>query len=94
VTEWLTSGLSQWLSDMWVIHYDPFYGYVFLGLLIIVAATWVAWFFDILRPIAGAISVGVVAFLFGFRKGQHVEKDRQAARDRREERAERRWRPW
>lgn len=94
MTEWLTSGIGQWLSDMWVIHYDPFYGYVFLGLLIIVAATWVAWFFDILRPIAGAISVGVVAFLFGFRKGQHVEKDRQAARDRREERAERRWRPW
>lgn len=82
MTEWLTSGINEWVANMWLAHYDPFYFYIAVGLLIIIAATWLAWFFDILRPLAGAISVGVVAFLFGMRKGQYVEQDRQKARDK------------
>jgi len=91
MTDMFMSGLQDWLQNWFVANYDPFYGYILLGLLIIIAATWAAWFFDVLRPIAGAISVGVVAFLFGFRKGQHVEEDRDEARDKN---AERHWRPW
>jgi len=93
MTEIISSGLSNFIQNLWVSYYDPFYVYVALGLLIIVASTWAAWFFDILRPIAGAISFGVVAFLFGFRKGQNVEKDRHTARDNLS-RDERPWRPW
>lgn len=94
MTEIISSGLSNFIQNLWVAHFDPFYAYIAIGLLIIVAATWAAWFFDILRPLAGAISFGVVAFLFGFRKGQYVEKDRQAARDNLSRDGERPWRPW
>ena len=97
MTEWFTSGLSEWLANMWVSHYDPFYWWCFLGALVIIFSTWLAWFFDILRPLAGAISLAVIAALAGFRKGQYVEQDRQKARDRsrepEDENGGNRW-PW
>ena len=95
MTDLITQGLDKWLTQMWVSFYDPFYAYIALGVLIILIATLMAWYFSILRPIAGAIFVGVVFFLVGMRKGQHIEKDRQEARgDNRDiEPSRERW-PW
>ena len=70
------------IADWFIAHYDPFYGWVLTGAVVAGCAVAVAWFFSVLRPVAGAVFVGVVAFLTGFRKAQHVEQDRQAARDR------------
>ena len=84
MTEFIAQGLNQWVLQMWATYYDPFFVYIGLGLLIILVATMAAWYFDILRPIAGAVFVGVIAFLTGMRKGQHVERDRQKIRDGRD----------
>lgn len=78
--------IAQYVSDLWTQFYDPFYGWVFLGFLIAAFSTWTAMFFPVLRSLAGAVFFGVVAFLVGMRKGQHVERDRNAARERNTER--------
>jgi c-di-AMP phosphodiesterase-like protein len=88
VTDWITQGLDAWMAQrmayLWAAYYDPFYAYIALGIFIILLATMAAWYFDVLRPLAGAVFFGVVAFLTGMRKGQHVERDRQKALKREE----------
>lgn len=81
----------HFLTDWWLAHYDPFFGWLALGFLIAVGVSWLSWFFPMLRSIAGAVVLSVAAALAGMRKGQHIERDRQAARERNSERG---WRPW
>jgi len=71
------------LNTWFVAHYNPFYWYCFLGFVIIVGATWLGWFFDVLRPVMGAVYVGVISFLVGLYKGEKAEQDREAARNKR-----------
>jgi len=80
--EWVT----QFLSDWWIAHYDPWYGWILFGFLVSVAVSWAAWFFPVLRSLAGAIVFGIAGTLAGMRKGQMIERDRQDARDRQRER--------
>ncbi len=82
MTDWITQGLDAWLQNLWATYYDPWFFYIALGLLIVALATLAAWYFSVLRPLAGAIFFGVVSFLVGMRKGQHVERDRQNIKER------------
>jgi hypothetical protein len=41
-----------------------------LGVAVIFACVAVAWFFPILRSLAGAVVIGVIAGLFGYRRGE------------------------
>jgi hypothetical protein len=78
--------MTGYISDLWTTYYDPWFGWILFGILVAVFVSWMAWLFDILRPLAGAIVVGIAAGLAGMRKGQHIERDRQAARERNEDR--------
>lgn len=69
--------LTQEIRYLWAVYYDPFYWYCFIGALIIIGSTWLAWFFDLLRPLAGALSLSVVIGLLGFRKGQQQVREAQ-----------------
>jgi hypothetical protein len=71
--------IDEFFNQLWTrigALFDPFYLYVFDGILIIAACVAAAWFFNVLRPVAGAIVFAVIAFLAGFRKGQKKEDDR------------------
>lgn len=69
------------IHDFWVSHFDPFYLYCGYGALAVLAATAASWYFPVLRSLAGAVVFGVVASLFGFRKGEQAEQTREAARE-------------
>lgn len=73
--------ITRNLSDWWVSHYDPFYGWVGEGALAIIAVSVASWYFPVLRTLAGAVVFGVVAALTGFRKGEQAEQVREAARE-------------
>jgi predicted Na+-dependent transporter len=73
--------ITRNFSDWWVAHYDPFYGYVGEGVLVVVAVSVASWYFPVLRSLAGAVVFAVVAALFGFRKGEQAEQTREAARE-------------
>lgn len=69
------------ISDWWIAHYDPFYGYVGEGALLIAGVTAAAWYFPVLRSLAGAVVFGTVATLFGFRKGEQAIQKQDAAKE-------------
>jgi hypothetical protein len=54
----------------------------FYGVVIIVIAVMVAWFFPILRGVSGAVFFGVIAALWGFRRGQLDERAYQEQKKR------------
>ena len=63
-------GAFDWLTDPFWWHYLP------LGIAIIVGAVAAAWFFPVLRSLAGAIVFAIVGGLFAYRKGELDEKAR------------------
>ena len=73
--------ISNNIHDFWVAHFDPFYLYCAYGALAVLAATAASWYFPVLRSLAGAVVFGVIASLFGFRKGEQAEQTREAARE-------------
>lgn len=69
------------ISDWWVAHYDPFYAYVGEGTLAILGVTAASWYFPVLRSIAGTVVAGVIAALYGFRKGEQAIEKQDAAKE-------------
>lgn len=59
---------------------DPFWFYLFCGCIAIAIASFLGWFFDVLRPISGAAIISIILGLFAYRKGEND----QAKRDKRE----------
>lgn len=81
--------MLDYVHNLWVSYYDPFYWEVVVTCAVIIMAVGAAWFFNVLRPVSGAISFAAIARLFGIRKGQQMERDRENARTRTRD-----WRWW
>lgn len=65
------SGAFDWLFDPFWWHWLP------LGIGVIVLACFAAWFFPVLRSLAGAIVFSVSAALYAYRKGEMDERRRR-----------------
>lgn len=85
--------IAQNISDFWVAHYDPFYVLCGEGALAVVAVTAASWYFPVLRSLAGAVVMAIIAGLVGYRKGEQADQIRQAAREREAQSLSPKW-PW
>lgn len=67
--------------DFWDAHFyiSPFWYYVLWAVGIIAAVSFAAWFFPVLRSLAGAIVVAVIAALYAYRKGE-TDAEKHAAK--------------
>jgi hypothetical protein len=77
------------IPDLWanVVDYftlSPFWYYLFWGIVIAAGATVAAWFFPVLRSLAGAIVLAVAGGLFAYRKGELDAEARERQRRERE----------
>lgn len=66
--------LGSWLWAHTIGLIDPFIGWAIEGALIILACFAAGWFFSVLRPVAGAVAISTLAFLWGFWKGENRDR--------------------
>lgn len=74
VIDQILNEVGHWLWAHTIGLIDPWVGWLIEGILIIMACTAAAWFFSILRPIAGAIVLATITFLVGFWKGENRDR--------------------
>jgi CHASE2 domain-containing sensor protein len=77
------------LTDLWsrVVDFftiSPFWYYLFWGIVIAASATLAAWFFPVLRSLAGAIVLAVIGGLYAYRKGETDAEAQQRQRETRD----------
>lgn len=87
ITERL-SGAFGWLTGWLTFSFvDPFWHWFLLGLVVIAAATAIAWFFgglsNFIRAAGGLVVMGVIAMLYAFRKGEEEARDFDKKKKRR-----------
>lgn len=81
--ESIIQGIFDHLSLLMTAYYEPFYFYCLAAFAAMVAITWLAWFFPVLRSLAGAAVIGIATFLYGFWKGEKAARAQSEARRRR-----------
>ena len=64
--------LAEYVSTHFYI--PPFWLYCLYGAIVIACATAAAWYFSVLRSLAGAIVFAVIAALIGYRRGEKDTK--------------------
>lgn len=62
-----------------------FWWYVAVGVAVIAVTTLAAWYFQFLRPVAGAIAVAVGSFLYGYRRGEKDQYKKDSRRPKQQE---------
>lgn len=81
---------SMWDRIVEFFTISPFWSYLFWGVVISFGAAALAWFFPVLRSLAGAIILAIAGGLFAYRKGEtdaiRRERDRQARERQRQQR--------
>ena len=53
---------------------DPFYAYTIEVAAIVAACTAIGWFFPAVRSFFGAVAIGAITWLVGFRKGEDAAR--------------------
>ena len=76
--------IAEQFQSLWAAYYEPFYLYCLIGLAIAALVTWLAWFFPVLRSLAGAVVLSIGAFLYGFWKGEKAARVQDEARHQRD----------
>lgn len=86
--------LISWWDGVVAYFTDPFWLYLAYGIGIALGAAVLAWLFPVLRSLAAAVIFGVAAGLFGYRRGERDQAERELQRRQREETQRQRDRQW
>ena len=69
--------VAHWLWSYTFGLVDPFWSVVAVAVVIVAACYLVAKFFDVLKPVAGAVAIAAITYAVGFWKGENARKTRK-----------------